>query len=48
MKYGRKERGHYRGESLKQCLINAKDLPMELPEIINIRKQSNTLKQIQI
>ena len=32
MKYGRKERGHYRGESPKQGLISAKDLPIELPE----------------
>ena len=32
MKYGRKERGHYRGKSPKQGLISAKDLLIELPE----------------
>ena len=32
MKYGRKERGTIRGESPKQGLISAKDLPIELPE----------------
>ena len=32
MKYGRKERGHYKGEKFKQVRTNAKDLPMELPE----------------
>ena len=32
MKYGRKERGHYKGGSPKQGLTNAKDLPIELPE----------------
>ena len=31
MKYERKERGH-KGESPKQGLTSAKDLPMELPE----------------
>ena len=33
MKYGRKERGHYKGgESPKQGLISAKELTIELPD----------------
>ena len=32
MKYGRKERGHYKGKSPKQGQTNAEDLAMELPE----------------
>ena len=32
MKYGKKERGHYKGESPKQGLTSAKDLPIVLPE----------------
>ena len=32
MKYGRKERGHYRGKRPKQDLTNAKELTIELPD----------------
>ena len=32
MKYRRKERGHYSGESPKRGLISVKDLPIEFPE----------------
>ena len=32
MKYGRKERGHYKEKIPKQGLISAKDLSIELPE----------------
>ena len=32
MKYGRKERGRYKGKSPKQGITSAKDLPIELPE----------------
>ena len=33
MKYGRKERGHYKGKNPKQGLTTAaKDLTIELPE----------------
>ena len=35
MKYRRKKRGH-EGESPKQGLTNAKDLPMELPSLPTI------------
>ena len=31
MRYGRKEREHYKGESPKQGLTSAKDLTIELP-----------------
>ena len=31
MKYGRKEREHYKGKSLKQSLTSAEDLTIELP-----------------
>ena len=32
MKYGKNDRGHYRGESLKQGLTSARDLSIELFE----------------
>ena len=40
MKYGRKDRGHYKEKSPKQDLTRAKDLTIELPEglIINNKK----------
>ena len=31
MKYGRKERGHYKGEKSQKDLTSAKDLTIELP-----------------
>ena len=35
MKYGRKDRGHYKGKSPKQGLTSAKDPTIELPEGAN-------------
>ena len=32
MKYGKKERGHYKGESPKQGPTSATDLTIELPD----------------